>query len=74
MTKCVNCPEAAMYTLADPGVNPLDYCANCLPYWLRARAESGHFPLAEAPKAKKKAAAPVEEESTVEEAPVDESN
>lgn len=74
MIKCVNCPEAAVYTVADPGVNPLDYCATCLPHWLRTRAESGHFPLAEAPKAKKKAAAPVEEESTVEEAPVDESN
>ncbi len=75
MIKCVNCPEAAVHTVSDPGVNPLDYCATCLPQWLRARASSGHFPLAEAPKAKKKAAAPVEEESTVEEeAPADESN
>jgi hypothetical protein len=74
MIKCVNCPEAAVYTVSDPGANPLDYCATCLPQWLRARASTGHFPLAEASKAKKKAAAPVEEESTVEEAPVDESN
>lgn len=74
MTKCVNCPADALYTAADPGVNPINYCAECLPKWLRGRASAGELPLAEAAKAKKKAAAPVEEPTVEEEAPADESN
>ena len=46
MIKCANCDKPAVYTNADPGVNPVDYCAICLPVWLRDRATQGHFPLA----------------------------
>lgn len=45
MVKCANCNKAANYTNADPGVNPVNYCASCLPLWLRQRASQGHFPL-----------------------------
>ena len=47
MTKCANCDNKADYTTADPGANPVDYCAACLPTWLRNRAAAGHFPLVE---------------------------
>lgn len=59
MVKCDNCEKAAAYTCADPGVNPVNYCASCLPAWLQHRATSGHFPLVqpvestEAPKPKR---------------------
>jgi hypothetical protein len=63
MLKCNNCDKEAVYTCADPGLSPINYCANCLPVWLHSRAEAGHFPLAviekpetPAPKTKKKAA------------------
>jgi len=61
MLKCDNCDNQAVYTCADPGLSPINYCANCLPVWLHSRAEAGHFPLAvveetPAPKTKKKAA------------------
>lgn len=62
--KCDNCEKDAIYTCADPGVNPVNYCATCLPTWLQARADSGHFPLAEAKTekpSKKKAGAPADE-------------
>lgn len=45
--KCANCENNADYTTADPGVNPVNYCASCLPTWLRNRAAAGHFPLVE---------------------------
>jgi hypothetical protein len=45
MVKCANCEKPADYTNADPGVNPVNYCASCLPTWLRQRASAGHFPL-----------------------------
>ena len=45
MTKCDNCSNEAAYTCADPGVNPVNYCATCLPVWLQHRAAAGHFPL-----------------------------
>jgi hypothetical protein len=48
MIKCANCDNKADYTTADPGVNPVDYCASCLPSWLRQRASLNHFPLVEA--------------------------
>ena len=48
MIKCDNCPTEAVYTCADSGMNPANYCAECLPNWLRLRAEEGHFPLAQA--------------------------
>lgn len=66
--KCDNCTNAAVYTVADPGANPINFCSNCLPSWLRDRAAAGHFPLAKAEKTttKKKAEA--------EEAPADENN
>jgi len=47
MIKCDNCDNGAEYTNADPGVNPVNYCAQCLPSWLQQRAEAGHFPLVE---------------------------
>lgn len=62
--KCDNCEKDALYTCADPGVNPVNYCAPCLPHWLQARADSGHFPLVEAIEekpAKKKKEEPKEE-------------
>jgi hypothetical protein len=45
MVTCANCSKTADYTHADPGVNPVHYCAVCLPVWLRKRASLGHFPL-----------------------------
>jgi hypothetical protein len=62
MVKCANCENNAIYTCADPGVNPVNYCADCLPHWLYKRAELGHFPLVtaevkETKSSKKKAAA-----------------
>ena len=63
--KCANCSNEASYTNADPGVNPVNYCTNCLPHWLQERAQAGHFPLVmsveEAPA----------EEAPAEEAPVE---
>ena len=47
MIKCANCENKADYTTADPGVNPVNYCAFCLPSWLRQRASLNHFPLVE---------------------------
>lgn len=44
---CDNCDKDALYTCADPGVNPVNYCGACLPSWLQERADSGHFPLVE---------------------------
>jgi hypothetical protein len=61
MTTCDNCSKEAAYTCADPGVNPVNYCVDCLPVWLQAQAEAGHFPLVQE--------AVVAEKSTVEEAP-----
>lgn len=43
--KCDNCDKDAVYTCADPGANPVNYCASCLPSWLQDRADAGHFPL-----------------------------
>ena len=47
--KCVNCSNDAAYTLADPGVSKLNYCALCLPPHLRERAALGQLPLIELP-------------------------
>ena len=47
MIKCNNCEKDAAYTCADPGVNPVNYCTDCLPVWLQQRASAGHFPLVE---------------------------
>jgi len=55
--KCDNCSNDAAYTVADPGVNPVNYCATCLPTWLQDRALAGHFPVEKAAPAKKKAEA-----------------
>lgn len=43
MAKCANCEETALYRMADPGVNPVNYCNLCLPSWLRTRADEGQF-------------------------------
>lgn len=45
--RCANCKNDALYTCADPGVNPVNYCGSCLPNWLKARADAGQFPLVE---------------------------
>ena len=79
MIKCANCPSEAVYTIDEPGANPVDYCSTCLPRWLLTDAADGKFALRsegaikevveEKPKStKKKAEAPVEE------TPADESN
>lgn len=54
MTKCDNCDKDALYTLADPGANPVFFCPTCLPNWLRDRASLGQLdiPKKEAPKKK----------------------
>ena len=49
---CFNCDTKAAYTVADPGVNPVDYCNACLPKHLKERAKAGHFPLAKPAKSK----------------------
>ena len=63
--KCDNCDKDAVYTCADPGANPINYCASCLPSWLQDRADAGHFPLlVEKPaekSSKKKTEAPADE-------------
>jgi len=77
MIKCANCQAAAVYTVADPTANSVDYCSTCLPRWLLTAAAEGNFALRsegpkkeeEKPKAVKKKA-----EETVEETPADESN
>jgi len=63
MTKCDNCDKDALYTLADPGANPVFFCPTCLPNWLRDRASLGQLdiPKKEEPKAPKKKAAVKEE-------------
>ena len=61
MIKCDNCEKDAAYTCADPGVNPANYCTDCLPVWLQQRASAGHFPLAEEPTTKKKKVAASDE-------------
>lgn len=63
MIKCDNCNNEALYTLSDPGANPVYYCAVCLPSWLRERASLGQLdiPKKEAPKETKKKAAVKEE-------------
>jgi hypothetical protein len=65
--KCDNCDKDALYTCADPGVNPVNYCAPCLPHWLQERADSGHFPLVEFIEEK-----PSKKKATKEEEPVEE--
>jgi len=54
--KCDNCDNPADYTHADKGVSPANYCASCLPVWLRDRASAGHFPLVEPTQTKPKTA------------------
>ena len=54
--KCANCDNDAIYTCADPGVNPVDYCGECLPSWMADRANANHFPLVTPEKSSKKKA------------------
>jgi len=74
MIKCANCEYPAVYTVAEPAVNPVDYCSSCLPRWLLTPAAEGAFVLrSEGPKkdiveekpkvTKKKTEVPVEEDS-----------
>lgn len=68
MITCANCEAEAIYTVADPGANSVNYCGNCLPHWLQDRAKANHFPLVK-PVAEKSS-----KKKTDAEAPVDESN
>jgi hypothetical protein len=68
MNTCANCTEEAIYTVADPGANPVNYCGSCLPYWLQDRAKANHFPLLTPLNTKSS------KKKTDAEAPVDESN
>lgn len=43
--KCANCESPAEFSLTDPGVSPIDYCTDCLPYHMRADAGYGKMPL-----------------------------
>ena len=61
MIKCNNCEKDAAYTCADPGVNPVNYCTDCVPVWLQERASAGHFPLVEEAASKKKKVAASDE-------------
>ena len=78
--KCFNCPDLALYVVADPGVSAVYYCHKCLPTFLRPRAEAGqlNIPTQTTSKKKKKAAeAPLEITDETTEAPseiTDESN
>lgn len=45
LSTCAICGEPAQFTEADPGANPVSYCARHLPEHLRARAEAGQLPL-----------------------------
>lgn len=48
MSSCVNrCGREAVYRVADPGANAVDYCAVDLPAHLAARAATGEFNLLE---------------------------
>lgn len=75
MIKCANCPTDAVYTVADPGANPVSFCINCLPKWLRDRALLGHFPLEGSVKEEAEPVKKTTKKKTAvaEEAPVDES-
>ena len=63
--KCDNCESNALYTCADPGVNPVNYCGLCLPRWLKSRADAGQFPLVERVGSSTPPPAPVVEEEVV---------
>ena len=56
--KCFNCPDSAIYVVADPGVSSVYYCQKCLPAFLKPRAEAGqlNIPTQTTSKKKKKAA------------------
>ena len=61
--KCSNCSADAVYADLNPGISPAYFCNNCLPAYMRPRAEAGQLTLPEAPKKKKKAVADEPEES-----------
>lgn len=68
--KCANCDKTADHLVADPGVNPVHYCNNCLPKHLVERARAGQFKIAAPEKAEKKSSkAEPKEEPVVEETP-----
>lgn len=74
--KCFNCPDSALYVVADPGVSPVYYCHKCLPAFLRPRAEAGqlNIPTQTTKKKKKAAETPSEEVSEEPSEAPDESN
>jgi hypothetical protein len=69
--KCFNCPSDANFLVADPGVSDVYYCNNCLPTYLRERANAGQLSIPTAPTQTKKKAAkePEPETPVVEETP-----
>ena len=38
---CFNCDNDAVYTVADPGANPVHYCSVCMPHHLRNQVQIG---------------------------------
>lgn len=46
LSTCGVCMGVAEFTEADPGANPVSYCARDLPAHLQARAAAGQLPLA----------------------------
>jgi hypothetical protein len=43
--KCANCERAAIFTVDNPGANPIDYCGTHLPERLYSLAMAGKYPL-----------------------------
>ena len=72
--QCTNCDNDAAYTNSDKGITPVNYCNDCLPAWLRDRADLGHFPLVEKIEAPKAAAKKPSVDVTPEVTPEDASN
>lgn len=65
--KCFNCPDLALYVVADPGVSQVYYCHKCLPAFLRPRAEAGQLNIPTQTTAKKKKKAAEEPSETTDE-------
>lgn len=62
--KCFNCPSDANFLVADQGVSDVYYCNNCLPSYLRERANAGQLNIPTAPAQTKKKAAKEPEPQT----------
>lgn len=47
MATCANCEMSAAYTVADPGADPVHFCATHVPAHLSQRLSSGEFRVGE---------------------------